>query len=506
MNRLFIIFFLLPALVARSQDKSFLVKLNNPDYYNSSIRLISDNDSGFALLSVVNKNYISRYRLSKNEEVTYCLLQTKGYAGNNNQSITTRSIDENILDQYQHDYHTGYVKNKILHELFNASDQYDFTVVETDLETGVSNISDTLVTSFKEKIFKKYVFNDIIYLLGYQTGTNKLVVYSKESKKPFSRIVINVNIDSIEKANKHPGILSYATLSGFLRNVKVFNEGETVPPALSLVRNKAYLWKNKLILSAASDNLKTDIINIDLTNGRLLYFRIDESKKHETKNRAFNFYNLIVDSIFTGAFLIKDSLQTVFYDITTGQAMAQPFINNNNYRDFYVTATNGKNTLVNDPTRVFRKIQPVWLELKGWKQNNAVRIDLNIYYDTLKPEKDIANIAMLMGAVVFHTYRVSNEMSSLKNSGLLITPVPQLNIYANWLVTANWQFKDKSLLPVNNKETEPGSPLDRIATVYKSTTIPEKQYLTWFFKERYYLIQQDEKTPELISIYSIKNP
>lgn len=300
--------------------------------YAESLRsfIVTEEKTSSFYLIAIDKDYVDRIYITPSAKAN---LLHQGNLQDERFRISKR-IDEKTQKLYfQNKYIGGTVRGNKMLDVLQHRNLADLLFVETDLSTGNSVCTDTIKAIRKEDLVFTYTRNDHIYLVEQPKNKSYLLFHSKAFGKKAKTDTLTISLPAIGKAGNDilTGRINDFSDLTLGENVEVLPNNLWLPIHALNYRNKAFVQKDKFIITLNANDLSTWLISIDLNS---LQYTVDQYKDptQETKLKgpASN-TSLVIDSFLVKAITNDKTIYCSIYNINSGKLLYTQTITNENF-------------------------------------------------------------------------------------------------------------------------------------------------------------------------------
>lgn len=332
MRPLFLLLFSLLALSCFSQEKIFewandgtVEGRTKPSFVN----IITDAESGETLSTLASAHALHRFYQKNNQVVPF----VNQYGEEKSDGFfKTFPADWHLLQLYKkYIFIGGRFDRQSITEIVRSKTNFDFLLIETDLSSGVTRISDTVKSKGSERVIACVTRNNTVYLLTWINATNNLNLYTKAPGQQIKKTQLQIDLAGSEK-DAHPassGVRQFADIFSF-RNAAVFQNRIRFPIAYACTKNKIYIQKNRIVFALSAARFATQLVVVDLAKGeyRARSFAEEGDEGEVDANASF-----LVDSTLVTAQIKNKSLHLQFYHTESGKKLHALTINEETLKD-----------------------------------------------------------------------------------------------------------------------------------------------------------------------------
>ncbi len=324
---------LLHTLLLFSQQKIFSYSHPGLSEKRFDATSIVDEEKDILLLSLFNNKSVRRILINKQGQSINLLQQFSIVKDPASDFRHNALLSPKAGVVYQKSSFIGgcYTDGKII-EIFRHRFSFEFFIVETNVNTGEMLSIDTVKSSISEKIISCINRNNKLFLMCYVKNTNNLIIYKKESQKPFSRTDLNIDISGFGKILDKSYSGKTAEFSDlFNRNgFAIYENNLRYPVLFTTIRNKAYIHKNHVIFLVTNSTLDTYLINVDLDNSTYTIQSFSNETGETTKSNKATASSLLIDSLLITSYAGDNYLHLNIFNTQSEQLIKSFKINSEN--------------------------------------------------------------------------------------------------------------------------------------------------------------------------------
>ena len=218
----------------------------------------------------------------------------------------------------------GIFQNNTLLECCYSEPQKCFYFVQTDISTGISHTTDTLLLEFNEYFVTLIKDDNTIYVLTYNDRSDKLNFYSKKISLP---LIWNQKIIDLQKIfpdkKQQPGLKHFSSFFGTETDdgYYVFDNTHPNPLWTSVTPQKIYHSPGKLIFTLEEADLNTYLLQFSLKDfsfGSQLFSVPAAAANGKTKMKGFS-NSYLADSMLIKTGTCNHSFFFSAVNINTGK-------------------------------------------------------------------------------------------------------------------------------------------------------------------------------------------
>jgi hypothetical protein len=219
-----------------------------------------------------------------------------------------------LLYQYHKDkILNGYGNQRQIVEVLRDHFTDDFYFVQTDLQTGNTEITDTVFSNFKSDYLHSFVKDDRITVLTSPKKSNQFITYTKSPGH-------GVRADTLQfTGSASPAVKS--DVIDIARNKTILLESEVwVPVGLLDFDHKAHISADKFLLSLNLEKGKICLVNFDMNQFTYSFQTITLPIQ---KDSIFSQATTFVDSLLLITYSTKNDIRFRFINSTTFQLVKE---------------------------------------------------------------------------------------------------------------------------------------------------------------------------------------
>ena len=406
---------ILPLLIfiqGYSQKKIFTYadekNISSYPFPRSSAILMEPNNA--FIYTQAEKDRISRF-LWSNNNTTKLVEQRSSTAFLNDGFRKYSIVDEKLVRMYwRNPVVGGLYKNRQIIEIIRDKKKGDFYFLKTDLQSGVTEFTDSIQTSFSEKIIYCLTKPDRLYLFTTRTNSDELVIYTKTIDGTLTKNVRTITFRDLGIKATDETIKGNHFSDIFIKDeFAVYENNQRYPAVVNSFSSKIYCLTDKVVFMMNTDsNVCTLVFDLkDLGYTIKKFSRISDStiaiKPSATSSHIFNDKLVSCD-------LINETLLLNIFDFHSGERIKSIKINKDNVEGMAVESVQKTGSFLSKSdvkSEGFNKFI-------GTAKNNSLWISCyeenqNIYISLAAPYKQIINGSTLfnIAATAAGTYGIN---------------------------------------------------------------------------------------------------
>ena len=317
---------MMPGMFTHAQQKVFEFSSMNDKRYTNEGHFIHGSSGNHFFLTVYNKKFVQRFMVRVDGRHKALLNQSD--ETDENFPVQNR-IDGKILDIYdRHRYIDGLVSGTTMVEVLRQQVANNYFVIETDLQTGVSVVADTIDAEPRNEVVHTFTKNGTLHILTQKPFRDHFIIHRI---RPGTQAITDTLRIAIPDPVTEGDSITAKTVNVFsmMRNERILVvPGNMWIPHHVSYRNKAYANENRFVITINSPDLTTLAVDIDLETLQHKVIRFDPFANGDHMSGPASNSSLLLDSILLTAAANRSEINFSIFKSRTGELLHQKRISN----------------------------------------------------------------------------------------------------------------------------------------------------------------------------------
>jgi hypothetical protein len=387
-----------------AQEKIFECERKALTTERFSYNVVEDKTNNFFIFSIITNRTVKRY-YSRDGKTTPLLEQHISTVSPDPEFKYHAIIDGKFTHNYMRLRPAGsiYADKKII-EIMRHWTLHETYLFETDIQTGLTRVTDTIKTSPGEGVIDRLNINGQLYFFTFQDGTNKITIYHKGKDSlriTRLKIVYKDGDDSrgLKIQRKH---------------FSVFTNNNRYDAILSAIEVKAFLQNDKMIIAYPKGNGKSYAAFIDIGKGEYSVREFIQSGNANSNLRGNSVF--VIDSFFISASSSDKEVRLNIFNVNNGNLLHQKTIDESNIDSLLVSPIirTGKfeskgDVFTSNFDKFYKTVRNNMLSVAGYSHNGTLFLSFGAKYKQVINGNTLMNMfSMVAGGLMMNASNNSN--------------------------------------------------------------------------------------------------